>query len=173
MPKTIKITKEQLQEIDNSFNYFSNNNETTPYDGQKNVYSNGKIDGEENGEPKTSDDIQKMFTPQTYARFRSYGTLRPSHMRESTDKNNDGIDDFYNHEEMDILSNGKSNDNIMRVPHGIDTKTQLLIDAIKTENLNPKQQAMVLNKIIENLNLKDVPFGWKKELILKLKKNNK
>lgn len=178
MDKNIKITERQykmLQEVsDKDFSYFKND-DTKPYDGQMNVTANGKIDPETNANPTTGDKVQRSMTPQGYARYRSYGNIYPRTMQEgvspSNDKNNDGIDDFYNYDELDILSNNDEEDNLIKIPKGIDVKTQMLIDAINSSNLNPKQQAIVLNKLIETLNLSTIPYSWKKELILKLRAN--
>lgn len=179
MGKNIKITERQYKMLkeasDDDFSYFTDD-DTKPYDGQLNVTANGKIDPETNGQPTTGDKVQMALTPQGYARYRSYGNIYPRNMREGinpmTDKNADGVDDFYNHEELDILSNGNENDNLTKIPAGIDTKTQMLVDAIKSNNLTSKQQAMVLNKLIEALDLSSIPYSWKKELMLKLKANN-
>ena len=90
---------------------------------------------------------------------------------ESVDVNNDNVDDFYNNDELDILSNGDNNDNLIQIPQGVDYKTNMLVDAMN--NLNSKQQAIVINKILENVNMNDIPYRWKKELIMKLLSNNK
>ena len=92
-------------------------------------------------------------------------------MREGVDVNNDNVDDFYNNDELDILSNGDNNDNLIQIPQGVDYKTNMLVDAMN--NLNPKQQAIVINKILENVDMNSIPYRWKKELIMKLLSNNK
>ena len=92
-------------------------------------------------------------------------------MREGVDINKDNVDDFYNNDELDTLSNGDINDNLTKIPQGVEYKTDVLIDAIDT--LQPKQQAIVLNKILENLDMSSIPYMWKKELIKKLMTNNK
>lgn len=178
MAKNIKITERQykmLQEAsDEDFSYFKDD-DTKPYDGQVNITANGKTNPETNAKPVTGDKVQRSMTPQGYARYRSYGNIYPRTMQEginpTKDQNSDGVDDFYNHNELDILSNGNQNDNLVKIPSGIDTKTQILIDAINSNHLNPKQQAIVLNKLIETLNLSTIPYSWKKELMLKLKAN--
>lgn len=177
MPKNIKVTEKQYQtiqeELDNEFTYFSDD-DTKKYDGQVNITANGKMNTETNGEPTTADKVQRSLTPQSYNRYRSYGNIYPRSMREGidVDKNNDNVDDFYNHNELDILSNGDNDDNLTKIPSGIDRKTQILVDAIKNNNLSPKQQAMVLNKLIEVLDLQAIPYSWKKELMLKVKSDN-
>lgn len=178
MVRNIKITEKQynmLQEMDDDdFAYFTND-DTKPYDGQVNITADGKLNAETNSDPTMGDKVQQTMTPQGYARYRSYGNIYPRTMREGInpiqDKNKDGVDDFYNHDELDILSNGKEEDNLTKIPVGIDTKTQMLVDAIKGNNLMPKQQAMILNKLIEVLDISKIPFSWKKELMLKLASN--
>ena len=92
-------------------------------------------------------------------------------MREGVDVNNDNVDDFYNNDELDILSNGDNNDNLIQIPQGVDYKTNMLVAAMN--NLNSKQQAIVINKILENVDMNSIPYRWKKELIMKLLSNNK
>jgi len=179
MPKNIKITERQykaiLEDIDNDFIYFSDN-DTKHCDGQVNISADGKIDADTNANPVMGDEIQQTITPQGWNRYRSYGNVRPQTMREginvANDNNNDNVDDFYNHSELDIMSNGDDKDNLTKIPNGVDKKTQILVDAISSSNLKPKQQAMVLNKLLEVLNISSIPYSWKKELMLKLKGNN-
>jgi hypothetical protein len=44
----------------------------------------------------------------------------------------------------------------------------LLIDSMQM--LSPKQQAIVLNKMIESFDLSSIPYSWLKELRLKINK---
>lgn len=175
MSVKIKISEAQYklitEDLSDEFMYLSGNDDAPHYDGQVNVTANGKTDDAENGNPVTADKVQHMLTPQSYNRYRSYGNISHA-MRESNDKNNDGIDDFYNNDELDILSNGIENDNLMKIPSGIERKVDILVDAIKNTNLKPKQQAIVLNKIVETFDLSTIPYAWKKELVLKLMSNN-
>lgn len=92
-----------------------------------------------------------------------------------SDTDNNGIDDFYDDttKEMDIYSNDVDNDNLTKVPQTIQSRVEALAKQIESNNLTPKQQAIVLNKIIEALKLKDIPTSWKKTLMMKVFANNK
>ena len=82
--------------------------------------------------------------------------------------NNDGVDDFYNNAELDTLGNGDTNDDLIKIPESVQRKMNLLIDSMQM--LSPKQQAIVLNKIIESFDLSSIPYSWLKELRLKINK---
>lgn len=76
MKKIIKITEAQLREADfEAFSYLDMNDDTKSFDGQCVITAQGKIDGEENGEPIFTDRIGKERTPQAWARYRMYGNL--------------------------------------------------------------------------------------------------
>lgn len=172
MAKIIKLTYRQLREAEGSdFTYLDTDNDKASCDGKSQISVDGKIDNDTVGDTTTNDKIASVLTPQSYNRFHSYGSLYGRNMREGVDINKDNVDDFYNNDELDILSNGDINDNLTKIPQGVEYKTDVLIDAIDT--LQPKQQAIVLNKILENLDMSSIPYMWKKELIRKLMTNNK
>lgn len=175
MSKNIKITEKQYkmlqEEIDNDFIYFTDN-DTKPYDGQVNISANGKIDGETNAKLTTADKVQQSLTPQGYGRYRCYGNISPRTVREGVEI--DQSDDFYNmkgfnNPELNTLTNDDNKDNLVKIPQSIERKLDILLDSIKQSNLTPKQQAIVLNKIIEELDYDSIPNQWKKELINDLK----
>ena len=99
-----------------------------------------------------------------------YGSnVRPDTIRENDD-NNDGVDDFYKHSELDILSDNDDQNNLIKIPKGVDVKLDSLIDSIT--NLQPKQQAIVLNKLVETMKLDSIPYSWAKELMNKILSRN-
>ena len=160
MPRIIKLTKQQLKETDNGdFDYIDDENDMPSSIGQSQISVDGKVDDTESGDTLIGDRIAKSMTPQTYSRFNNYSNGYCHRMREGVDVNNDNVDDFYN------------NDNLIQIPQGVDYKTNMLVDAMN--NLNSKQQAIVINKILENVNMNGIPYRWKKELIMKLLSNNK
>ena len=160
MPRIIKLTKQQLKETDNGdFDYIDDENDMPSRIGQSQISVDGKVDDTESGDTLIGDRIAKTMTPQTYSRFNNYSNGYCHRMREGVDVNKDNVDDFYN------------NDNLIKIPQGVDYKTNMLVDAMN--NLNPKQQAIVVNKILENVNMNSIPYSWKKELIMKLLSNNK
>lgn len=171
MAKIIKLTKAQLMEADSTaFGYLDVDNSTPSNVGTKEIGVTGKIDDKEYGDPIPSDKIANTMTVQGYNRYRMYGSnVRPHSIREN-DVNNDGVDDFYNNSELDILSNNDDQDNLIKIPKGVDAKLDLLIHSIT--NLQPKQQAMVLNKLVETMKLDSIPYSWAKELMHKILSRN-
>lgn len=171
MKKIIKVTENQLKETEgDAFKYLDTDNDVPSSNGSSEIGVTGKTDDENYGIPVDSDKVANSMTPQGYNRYRMYGNnVIPGWVRESDD-NNDGVDDFYNHVELDTLSNNNNTDNLMKIPNGTDYKLDILIDDIK--NLQPKQQAMVLNKIIETINISNIPYSWAKELMHKILTRN-
>lgn len=168
MRRIIKITEKQLREAEgDAFKYLDVNDDTKPYDGQSTIMSNGKLDGENNAEPIFTDRISKQRTPQAWARYRMYGNInmRPHAEQDNfnegvavSDGNieNNGINDFDEKVAMmgqgnglETMSDGNSDNNLCVIPNGIDRATDILINQINQHNLNPKQIAMVIDKIQE------------------------
>lgn len=171
MKRIIKLTEKQLREVTGD-NIFLTNNSTPNYCGQSCISANGKLDQDTYGEPTTTDKVSQSLTPQTYYRY-SMGTQL---YRKSTneDKQNqidddNNVDSFYDNKELDTMSNGVDNDNLTRIPEGVEYKVNLLLTEIKKSNLSPKQQGIVLNKIIEAFEVDKMPFSWRKTLMLKIK----
>ena len=164
--RIIKITEQQLMEAEkNAFSYLDNG-DFKQYNGQSEISVGGKENDKEDAEPKTSDDTANKITSQTYNRYAGFA-LKPHTLREN-DMNNDGVDDFYNNAELDTLGNGDTNDDLIKIPESVQRKMNLLIDSMQM--LSPKQQAIVLNKIIESFDLSSIPYSWLKELRLKINK---
>lgn len=179
MRRVIKITEAQLREAEgDAFKYLDTSDDSHPFNGQSTITAQGKIDGEENAEPIFTDRIAKQHTPQAWARYRMYGSInKPAHTEPKSfnletldegveikssktslqgDENQDGIDDMYQNvasmgqgEGVETLSNGDPMDNLCVIPNGVDRLTNGLIDSINSHHLNPKQIAMVLDKIQE------------------------
>ena len=169
--RIIKVTKEQLKETEGeAFKYLDANNDTPSSNGSSEIGVTGKTDDETYGTPVSGDKIANTLTPQGYNRYRMYGNnVIPGYVRES-DENHDSVDDFYNNAELDTLSNRDSSDNLIKLPKGTDYKLDILIDNIS--KLQPKQQAMVLNKIMETIDLSNIPYSWAKELMHKILSRN-
>lgn len=172
MSKNIKISEEQyklLQETDETFTYIGDT-ESKPFDGYGNITADGKIDGETAAPEKTTADrIGKMRNVDGWNRYRSYGNVYPTTMREQDERN-----DFYDvngfqSKELNILTNDNEKDNLIKIPYSIEHKLNILLDSIKELNLTPKQQGIILNKVIETLDYDAIPNQWKKELINDLK----
>lgn len=174
MNRNIKITESQyrmLQEADEEMFPYVTDNDAKPFNGYGDISADGKKSGEENADTKTTaDKVQQMRTMDGWNRYRTYGNVYPTTVREDTNKEND----FYDansipspSKELDILSNGNENDDLIKIPVGVDKKCDILLDSTKI--LTPKQQAIVLNKMIEELDTDNIPYQWKKELIEKLK----
>ena len=176
MSKNIKITERQykmLQEAEENLFPYVTDGDAKAFDGYNDITADGKIDGETNPDTKTTGDrIQQMRTMDGWNRYRSYGNIYPTTMREGVeiDQSNDFYDtNGFESEELNTLTDKNDANNLVKIPQGVENKLNILIDAIKQSNLTPKQQAIVLNKVIEELDYDAIPNQWKKELINDLK----
>lgn len=169
MAKTVKLTQKQIKESESIFSFLYNT-DTTTCDGNSKISVTGKLNGKTDGKPYTTDKFASMNCPQAYNRYGSYGYRygRGNELKEdaNNDEDNDGVDDFYNNTEIDILSNGNKADNLVKIPQGIDNKVNILVNACQT--LTPKQKAIVLNKILENFDISSLSYNIKKLLLKKL-----
>lgn len=166
--RRIIVTEQQFREaFPDSFSYIDFENDSANNDGNVNISVTGKMSDEEDGMPLTTDDVANMVKNRGYLSSRGTGRgyYRPF-VKEGVDSNGDGVDDFFNHDELDTLSNGDDNDDITRVPQTVLNKLQILLDNMKM--LQPKKKAMVINKIIENIDWSEIPGPWRKELSLKI-----
>lgn len=160
----IKLTRKQLTEAENDVFGYLNNGDFKQYSGQSEIGVTGKKDDDEYGNPKTSDDLANKISAQTYNRYCGFA-LKPHTLRED-DTNKDGVDDYYNNNELDTLGNNSDNDDLVKIPESIQRKVNILIDSMQM--LTAKQQAIVLNKLIESFDLSSLPYAWLKELRLKI-----
>lgn len=168
MRRIIKITEAQLREAEgDAFKYLDVSDDTKPFDGQSTITAQGKLDGDENGEPIFTDRVARQRTPQSWARYRMYGNINKPASAEPKnvvmnmfnegvslqgDENGDGIDDMFSDvakmgKDTEALSDGDKLNNLSVIPDGIDRKTDILINAMKQSNLTPKQIAIVINKL--------------------------
>lgn len=178
MKRVIKITEAQLRETEGeAFKYLDTSDDTSPFNGQSTITAQGKLNGEENAEPIFTDRIGKQRTPQAWARYRMYGninqaphaksnnidlfnegvSIKPSVTVSDGNIKDNGINDFDEEVAMmgmgngvETMSDNDSNNNLCVIPDGIDKVTDRLINMISDYNLNPKQIAMVLDKIQES-----------------------
>ena len=180
MTRNIKITERQYQMLENlneeEYTYLDNDDNTKPYTGYNEISPEGKnMDGITPPKKRVkTDDVEKMETPQSWVANNFHNRAFATMLREGGKIQNGKEIDFYDtnsipspSKELDILSNGNENDDLVKIPIGIDKKSDILIDAVK--GLTSKQQAIVLNKMIEELDTDNIPYQWKKELIEKLK----
>lgn len=169
MNRTIKITEQQLTEVeDSNFTYIDPSNDTTQYDGTSKISASGKINTNNFGNPVIGDEISNSMTPQSYYRYRMHGnnTRLPLNMVENNIDVHYKVADIGNG--LNTLSDGDNSNNLMRVPKGVENKSNILLKT--TKSLTPKQQAMVLNKQIEQSKIDEIPYAWKKELMMKIMK---
>lgn len=184
MSKNIIITEKQYKKIlestEETFSYINDNDDTKPYDGQMNITANGKLEPDENAKPTTSDEIQKSLTPQSWNRYRTYGNVTPRAMSEGVEikQGNDTnqaddtgeVNASFNttNKELNMLTDNNKDDNLVKIPQGVQDKINLLLDVVDKNRLSPKQKAIVLNKLIEELNTNSVPYRlqkkWKKDI---------
>ena len=164
--RIIKLTEKQLAEAEKeSFSYLDNG-DFKQYNGQSEISVPGKQSSEEQGIEKTTDDFANKLSSQAYNRYAGFA-FRPRTLKES-DVNQDGVDDFYNNKELDTLGNGNENDDLVKVPESVIRKMKILVDSMQA--LSTKQQAIVLNKMIESFDFSSLPYAWLKELRLKINK---
>lgn len=171
MKRTIKITQKQLEESEDSVFKYLNGTDTKPNNGNSEVSATGKLNDKDDGKPLTTDKFASVNCPQGYNRYGSYGYSYARGVREgvSNDKDGDGVDDFYDNDEIDILGNGDNGDNLTKIPYGTDRKVNMLVSAMQT--LTPKQNAIILNKIFESIDITSLSYNIKKLLIKKLTAN--
>lgn len=165
MNKIIKITEGQLMESEGDvFSYIDSSDDDKPFDGQSMITAQGKLDGvKKNGEPIMTDRVARQRSLQT----RNYpggffggfgipyvGGMGMGCMCEGIDVNKDNIDDFYSDvnsvgRDIDQMSDGDPTNNLEVIPPSVDKYLNNLLDQMKQHNLNNKQVAMVMNKMLE------------------------
>lgn len=184
MNRIIKVTKAQLREAEgDAFKYLDANDDSNPFNGQSTITAQGKLDGEENGNPITTDYVGKQLTNKSWSRGHMYGNInqKPHAVYNdeliegvtTNDSDNDDVDDHYENVGdmggLDTLSDGDDSNNLTVMPKGVDTKLNILIQSMI--NLTPKQKAMVVNAFLEQCDFSQIPNAWKKELMYKLMSN--
>ena len=80
------------------------------------------------------------------------------------DSNGDGVEDAYNHADANYEQFGDYNE----IPASVKTHLDRLVTSLKNEPMTPKKQIMVLNYIIDNANLKNIPSSYKRESMKKI-----
>ena len=159
----VKINEEQ-------YSYLKGSDDTKHFDGNNAISVSGKLNTDEDGQPKTTDDVAQMFTPQAYTYYRTpqRGKISEGEHVSNGDYDGDHVDDTYNVPQANILSNGNKDDNLTIVPQAIITKLDMLISVVKSEQLNPFQIANIANRFLESLDFSKLPYKAKKELRLKI-----
>ena len=177
--RVIRLSQEQLHEVAASNYEYLSDIQLKPYNGQSEVSANGAMGISEPGAPTTTDDTGKNITPQGYNRFgtgyrpyyyrevdtdlNDYDELSESIYLNEEDKNNDNVDDYYeNDQSMDILSDGNPNDNLVKIPVGVQNKLEALITTMRSANLSPKACAIVAIKFLKDMNTSALPYNWKR-----------
>ena len=168
MKKIIKITKRQLNEFETGdFGYWDAENDTHPFDISR-ITADGYMNDEEFGDRTTTDDFAGPQTPQGFFN-RRYGMMT-NRMNEQSNQSNDFYDtQGFQNQELNILTNNDDKDNLVKIPQTILSKLKILLDSVRQLNLKPKQQAIILDKFVEELDYDNIPTQWKKELINKIK----
>ncbi|MBP5723695.1 MAG: hypothetical protein J6X18_09015 [Bacteroidales bacterium] len=174
MKKTIKITEEQKARLKEML--FPNGSDSADdmreYHGSF-VTADGYVNDTDGGaEPLTGDRFSHMMCknyPWGIGYYRG-AVARPvwesemSDLYNQEDSNGDGVEDSYNHADANLEQFGDSNE----IPGEVKTYLDKLVNALKGANLNPKKQLMVLNYIIDNAGLNNIPFSYKKETMKKI-----
>lgn len=168
MKRIIKLTEKQLNEAtDNGFNYL-NGGDVPNYSGQTFISATGKIKQDEYGKPTTSDMVGNSLSSQTFDRY----NLTTQTYRQKTNENDEFLPNLNKEKKTNIDDSNDIEDaeEEITIPMGIESKLDMLIKALESTKMTPKQRSVVLNKIVERLPLDNIPFAWKKELISKIKK---
>lgn len=172
--KTIKITEEQKTRLKEMLfpNGTDSANPMRQYHDSK-VVADGYVDDVDGGgEPLTGDRLGKTMCknyPFGYG-YHYVNMARPMMEAEmcdlynQEDSNNDGVEDTYNHADANYEQFGGFNE----IPGSVKIYMDKLVDALKTNTLTPKKQLMVLNYIIDNAGLQNLPSSYKRETIKKI-----
>jgi hypothetical protein len=175
MLKNIKITERQyqmLQEADeNTFPYVTNSI-SKPFDGNTNTTADGKVDGEENAKPTTSDEVASMRRMDGWWNGnRSRGNNCATMLREFKDEQSNDFYDVsgFKNKELNTLTDENDKNDLEKIPYSIEQKLNFLLDLIKQMNLSPRKQGMIVKKVIQELDYDAIPNQWKKQLINDLK----
>ena len=179
--KVIVITEEQKNRLSEEL-FASGIDSTDTYPEYNNsvVTPNGKIGNDfGSGEPPTGDEISNIVTKQypywlgnsmgasgrAYVANRDYVNIHTTCNEDmNDDSDNDGVENFYDHEDSDLDKFGEFNS----VPDSVQHSLDRLKSTLKGANLPPKKNAAVLNSILDDINLKGLPKPYTRELIMKL-----
>lgn len=163
--KIIILTEKQLKEASSDFEY-TGKHDANAYDALSKITVSGKVGDGEEGKPADTDRIADTQCAQTYRRYGNiYGR---AHVMRESDSNGDGVDDFYNNGAMNTLTNDTENDDMTKVPESVITKLDMFISTLKNTSLTPRQNAIILTKVISALDTAGIPYRWKKELMMKI-----
>lgn len=172
--KTIKITVEQKTRLKEMLfpNGSDSANQMRQYH-DSHVTADGYVnDTDGGGEPLTGDRLGKMmcknypFGTAYYhtAYARPLGEAEISDLYNQEDADNDGVKDIYNHADANHEQYGDFND----LPNSVKQHLDNLVNSVKTANLTPKKQLIVVNYLIDNAGLNNIPTSYKKETMKKL-----
>ena len=185
--RTIKLTTEQINETVGYI--FDTDNETPQFDWS--ITSTSKILPNEYGEPTTTDKVGKSLAHNRYGWYTSnwrgntyrdlynnlsentqptQTTTNTNQMKQAGKANNAAektlaFADRATNGRVDDLSDNDPHDDRQVVQASVEQAADVLVDKLAQAMASPKQQAIILNKIIERCNLKSLPIEWKKRLI--------
>ena len=178
MTRNIKITERQYQMLENlneeEYTYLDKDDNTKPYTGYNEISPEGKdMDGITGPKKRVkTDDVEIKLTPQSWVAHNVHNRAFATMLRENNQTNQSN--DFYDvkgfeNNGLNLLSNNNQNDDLEQIPTGITKRLDGLLYMIKSSNLSPRKQGIILKKIIEELDCDTIPYQWKKELIYLLK----
>lgn len=181
MQRTIRLTEEQLKEIQEStFDNGIDTPSTIPEYPQSQVNVSGKMNDEDFADPVTTDQFAdkqaKSFPWGCGAYYRSTATPMVqeaeqgaiSDVHNDTDQTGDGVKDIFNHADANQLIDGDETDDQQIIPHSIEMHLDRLIQAMQQQRLAPKKQMNILNKLIAAMDIKGIPPSYKKEASMKI-----
>lgn len=145
--RIFKMTEAQLKEFDSSFSYMGNpeDKDVPHFSGNSRVGATGTLDGEQYGEPTTTDDVADTMTNTYYhSGLNYYGAPQYSDMNE----------DF-------LLGNGQddddANDPAKSIPSNIKRPLDNFVSAMRLSNPSPEQRASIFNQIMQVIGLDKIP----------------
>lgn len=184
MKKIIRLTEAQLKQIEEStFNNGIDDPNPIPEYPHSQISVSGQENDEEFANPVTTDNVADKMCKSFPWGVGSYyrGNHIPmvqegiapeqgsiSDMSNDTDQTGDGVKDMFNHADANELTDGNEDDDQQVIPHTVEMHLDRLIDAIRSSNLAPKKQMAILNKLIANTDIQNVPPSYKRETSMKV-----
>lgn len=177
MAKTIKLSEEQYNKVmEMTFAHGIDAKNNLPDYQMSTVNSDGVLDKGEMGKPTTTDQAAVMAKnfPWGVGRttrsgvFFTEGQGDISDMYNDTDQSGDGVKDMFNHADANELTDGDDSDDACVIPMSIERHADRLISAINSANLPPKKIINLINKVIDSVDIKNLPPSYKRETSMKI-----
>lgn len=170
MRKIIRLTEKQLRKLEEGglSNIIDSSCEIPEYIPSQST-PEGKMNDDEFAEIVTTDDLGDEMCKNFPWGYRGNLRYAMRMVAENSDKSRDGVPDVFNHPDANKLNDGnKSNDQEI-IPISVEKHLDRLIQAINKAKLPPKKKVNILNKFIDNTDLKGLPPSYATETSMKIK----